>query len=376
MARPARLLHPGAWWIWAAGCALAASRTTNPLLLILLVIVVGVVVHARRTDAPWSRSFSLFLRLGVVIVVVRVAIQVLLGANSGGAVLIPLPGLTLPEWLSHLRIGGDVTAQGLLAALEDGMRLATIVICLGAANSLAAPARLLKSVPAALYQLGVSVVVAVTFVPQLVADVERLRATRRLRGRSDRGLRAFASTAIPVLEGALERSISLAAAMDSRGYGRTRHVPVRERRLAAAALLIGLVATILGVFGLLSAGTATVADFALVICGAGVALASAMAAGRRTVRSIYRPDSWRPAEWAVGGAGIGVATAFVVASAIGAGVVTPTDPPSWPTVSLLPIIGTLMALTPMWTAPRPPSVRRAAPLSPATPAQTEAGVVR
>ena len=376
MARPARLLHPGAWWVWAAGCALAASRTTNPLLLILLVIVVGVVVQARRTDAPWSRSFSLFLRLGVVIVVVRVAIQVLLGANSGGAVLLPLPGLTLPEWLSHLRIGGDVTEQGLLTALEDGMRLATIVICLGAANSLAAPARLLKSVPAALYQLGVSVVVAVTFVPQLVADVERLRATRRLRGRSDRGLRAFASTAIPVLEGALERSIALAAAMDSRGYGRTRHVPVRERRLAAAALLIGLVATILGVFGLLSAGTATVADVALVICGAGVALASAMAAGRRTVRSIYRPDPWRLAEWAVAGSGIGVATAFVVASAIGAGVVTPTDPPSWPTVSLLPVIGMVMALTPMWTAPRPPSVRRAALLSPAAPAQTEAGAVR
>lgn len=361
MARPARLLHPGAWWAWAIGCAFAASRTTNPLLLVLLVTAVGVVVHARRPDAPWSRAFALFLRVGVLIVVVRVAIQVLLGANSGGAVLLPLPGVTLPEWLSHLRLGGDVTTQALLTALEDGMRLAAIVICLGAANSLAAPARLLKSVPAALYHLGVSVVVAITFVPQLVADVERLRATRRLRGRRARGLRAIASTAIPVLEGALERSVTLAAAMDSRGYGRTRQVPVHERRLASAALLVGLVATVLGTFGLLSSGTPAGWDVALVVAGAGIAVASALAAGRRSMRSTYRPDPWRLAEWSVAGAGVTAACMFAIASSVGAGLLTPTDPPTWPTLSILPLLGIAVALTPAVFAPRPPVARRALP---------------
>ena len=28
-----RLLHPAAWWAWAIGLAMAANRTTNPLLL-------------------------------------------------------------------------------------------------------------------------------------------------------------------------------------------------------------------------------------------------------------------------------------------------------------------------------------------------------
>ncbi len=357
-ARTPRLLHPGAWWVWAAGCALAASRTTNPLLLALLVGAVTVVVLARRADAPWSRSFGLFIRAGVIIVIVRVALQVLLGANAGGSVLIPLPALVLPEWLSHLRVGGDITTQALLTALEDGMRLAAIVICLGAANSLAAPARLLKAVPAALYHVGVSVVVALTFVPQLVADLERVRTARRLRGRRDTGLRAWASTAIPVLEGALDRSVNLAAAMDSRGYGRTREVPVRTRRATAAALLTGLVATVLGIFGLLSSGTPAIVDVLLVVAGAGLAMVAAGIAGRRSLRTVYRADPWRLAEWVVAAAGVGVAVIFVAASALGAGVDTPTDPPTWPVLPLLPLVGIVVAMTPAWTTPAPPRVRR------------------
>jgi len=49
-----RVLHPVAWWIWALGLATAASLTTNPLLLALVLGVAGIVVAARRTDAPWA----------------------------------------------------------------------------------------------------------------------------------------------------------------------------------------------------------------------------------------------------------------------------------------------------------------------------------
>ena len=57
-ARLPRLLHPGAWWLWAAGLAVAASRTTNPLLLLLIVAVAGYVVAARRSPSPWSYKCS------------------------------------------------------------------------------------------------------------------------------------------------------------------------------------------------------------------------------------------------------------------------------------------------------------------------------
>ncbi len=53
MRRLPRSLHPLAWWAWALGLMVAAARTTDPLLLGLILAVLGVVVAARRPDAPW-----------------------------------------------------------------------------------------------------------------------------------------------------------------------------------------------------------------------------------------------------------------------------------------------------------------------------------
>ncbi|MFM7210922.1 MAG: CbiQ family ECF transporter T component, partial [Actinomycetota bacterium] len=248
-----RMLHPGAWWLWAAGLAVAASRTNNPLLLLLIVAVAALVVAARRPMAPWSRSFGFFLRLGLVVIAVRVVLQVVFAAPIGTTELFILPSIELPDFMAGIRIGGAVTAESLLAAVYDGLRLATILVCIGAANSLASPARLLKAVPSALYEFGVSVVVAVTFAPQLVADLDRVRAARRLRGRPEGGVRGAAGAAVPVLEGALERSVALAAAMDSRGYGRQAERSPAVRRATTTALLVGLVALIIGVYALLDA---------------------------------------------------------------------------------------------------------------------------
>ncbi|GAA3065898.1 hypothetical protein GCM10020000_57270 [Streptomyces olivoverticillatus] len=145
-----------------------------------------------------------------------------------------------------------MTAEGLVFALYDGLKLASLLVCVGAANALANPARLLKSLPGALYEAGVAVVVAMTFAPNLVEDVQRLRAARRLRGRPDRGLRALLQVGLPVLEGALERSVALAAAMDARGYGRTADVPRAVRHTTSALTLGGLLGVCAGTYGLLA----------------------------------------------------------------------------------------------------------------------------
>lgn len=351
-----RWLHPGAWWAWALGLAAAASRTTNPLLLALLILAAGVVVHARRPDAPWGRSFSFFLRLGVVVIVVRVLVQVLFGAAIGTTELAHLPGVSLPAWLAGVRIGGDITLESLLLAFYDGLRLATILICVGAANSLASPTRLLKSVPAALYELGVSVVVAMTFTPQLVADVDRLRIGRRLRGRSSSGPRAVAASAVPVLEGALERSVILAAAMDSRGYGRRGAISPTQRRIASTALLGGLAAACIGVYGLVSVGSPVALGLPMMVVGVLATVYGAVVAGRRNMRTTYRPDPWRLAEWLVLLAGVGTALLFAAVGWLGAaGIDTPVDPPTWPALPLVALAGVLLAITPTWTTPALPA---------------------
>lgn len=354
MNRQARLLHPGAWWLWAIGLAVAASRTTNPLLLGLIIAVLAFVVAMRRPQAWWGRSFAFFVRLAIAVVVIRLLVQLLVGPRLGTHVLVGMPGLQLPAFLGTMRLGGDVMLEGMLMALFDGLRLATILLCIGAANSLASPSRLLKSVPAALYEIGVSVVVALTFTPQLVADVDRVRQARRLRGRSTHGIRAIAGATMPVLEGALERSVGLAAAMDARGYGRRGRQPARERQLGSALLVGGLVAACIGAYGLVAPAPAWLGLPLLAVGLLACVLALALA-GRTRTRSTYRPDPWRAPEWAVAASGV-LAGAAVTAAAWAQfpGIDTPWDPPTWPSLPLLPAACILLAGTAAFTAPPVP----------------------
>ncbi|WP_059013537.1 CbiQ family ECF transporter T component [Streptomyces specialis] len=348
-------LHAGAWWLWALGLAAAASRTTNPLLLALLVAVAGYVVAARRTDAPWAYAFGFFLALGALVVAIRVVFAVLLGSPIGGTtVVFTLPEVPLPDWARGVRLGGRVTAEALVFAFEDGLKLATLLVCLGAANALANPARLLKSLPGALYELGVAVVVAMTFAPRLVADLLRMRAARRLRGRADRGARSLIAVARPVLEGALERSVALAAAMDARGYGRTADVPPAVRHTTTALTLGGLLGVCAGSYGLLAAEGA---GFGLppLLAGLLAALGGLWLGGRRSPRSRYRPDRWGARAWLV--AGSGVAAAVLVAWAGGsdpAALNPPAVPLTAPGFPPLPAAAILLGLLPAFVAPRPP----------------------
>ena len=100
-----RGLHPGAWWLWAACMAAAASRTTNPILLLLIAAVVAFVVSARRTSAAWSRSIVVFLRLGLVVIVLRVLLVIVFGNRLPGHVLFTLPQVPLPSWAAGVSIG-------------------------------------------------------------------------------------------------------------------------------------------------------------------------------------------------------------------------------------------------------------------------------
>ncbi|MGW6277614.1 CbiQ family ECF transporter T component [Kribbella sp. NPDC055071] len=350
-----RALHPGAWWLWALGLAVAASRTRNPVLLLLILAVTGFVVSARRTDAPWAHSYAAFLKLGLVVIGIRVVLQALLSTRSqGNTLLFTLPQIPLPDWANGVKLGGEVTLEALLTALYDGGQLAVMLCCVGAANALASPRRLLKSLPGALYEIGVACVVALTFAPQLVTDARRIRAARRLRGRT-RG--SFRTTAMPVLEGALDRSVELAAAMDSRGYGRTAQVPRAQRRLTATCVLLGLLGILLGVYALLTDSMALpLAAGALVV---GLLLSvGAMAIGRqRVTRTRYRPDPWALPEWLVVAAGAVAAGLMITAAVRGVHGLLLDGPLVVPPVPVLPVVGVLVGLLPALAAP--PVARRA-----------------
>ena len=350
-----RLLHPAAWWAWAIGLAMAASRTTNPLLLALVVAVIGYVVAARR-ELGAASPFGAFLRLGLFVIAMRVLFVALLGGGvPGQTVLLNLPQIPLPTGSSGVRLGGPVTLEGVLAAAYDGARLAAVLACIGAANALASPRRLLRYVPATLYEVGTALVVALTYAPQLVDDARRVRTARRLRGHAGRGPRELARLAVPVLDSALERSLDLAASMESRGYGRSVHRDARSRRKATALTLFGLGGVVAGVYGLLDGGSAPLLGLPLLIAGSAAAAASLAVGARRERRSRYRPDPWAAPEWAVTISGVLAGGLVMVAAERGVpGIILQTSPAVWPTLPWLPALGLLLGLLPAWLSPMPP----------------------
>ncbi|MFI2435607.1 energy-coupling factor transporter transmembrane component T [Streptomyces sp. NPDC018693] len=353
-AQPHAQLHPGAWWLWALALGTAATRTTNPLLLALLITVSAYVVATRRPDAPWARSYTAFVKLALAVLTIRLLFAIFLGSPIPGThTLLTVPEAPLPTWAQGIRLGGRVTAEGLLFAAYDGLKLATLLICVGAANALANPSRLLKALPGALYETGVAVVVALTFAPNLIADVHRLRAARRLRGRPDRGIRGLLHVGLPVLEGALERSVALAAAMDARGYGRTVRVPPALRRTTTALTLTGLLGVCAGTYGLLTAEGGTY-GMPVLLTGLVAALAGLWLGGRRTPRTRYRPDRWDARAWLVTVSGAAAAALLALAAerdptALHPGVIPLVAPefPLWPAAAIL------LGLLPAFVTPPP-----------------------
>lgn len=347
-----RSIHPGAWWAWALALSVVAARVTNPLLLALVVAVIGFVVVSRREDAPWARAIGLYVRLGLLVIAIRIGLRVLFGGGDGPTTLFVLPEIPLPDPITGIRLGGPVSAESLVAAFADGLRLATILLCFGAASTLANPRRLLRTLPNALYEVGAAVIVALSVAPQLAESVVRVRRAQRLRADGRIGVRRLL---LPVLEDALDRSISLAAAMDARGYGRAGAEPPGRRRATAALLIAGLVGAGIGMYGLLDATSPPALGAGSLVAGVALLVVGLALAGRRKRHTSYRPDPWLAHEWAV----VGSASAAVVAVFVGglldpAGVALMTTPLSWPTLPLLPVAGILLALAPGFVTPMPP----------------------
>ena len=342
-----RGLHPVAWWLWALGLAVTVGRTTNPILLLLVLGVLGFVVAQRRSEAPWARAFKYYLAIAFVVIGIRVAFRSVFGGDIDPKtmhVLFTLPHIPLPKWSSGVQLGGPVTLEGTLGALYDGLQLGTLLCCIGAANSLANPKRALRVLPGALYELGVAVVIAISFAPQLVESVQRVRRARALRGGTARGLRAVRSIAIPVLEDALERSLLLAASMDSRGYGRTANAAPKTRKITGVLVIGGMCGLCLGAYALLDGSLADPLGLPAVLGGTVLCCGGLFIGGKRVRRSQYRPDPWLAPEWIVTFAGLVPAAITFAGVGFSAASLNPsTQPVAWPSLPWLPAMAILFA---------------------------------
>lgn len=298
-ARVRKPIHPWAWWLWAISAAIVASLTPGITTILLTATTVVLVARLRRPE----RRLTPFLILAAVIVLTRLLFRILLGGPSTGVVLLRLPQISLPSWAAGIELGGPVTLDELSWTLQDGARLAAVVLAIGAASVLAEPRTTLRTMPAALHDLSTAMVITLSVLPQLLVGLRRVQRARRLRGQETRGVRATTRLVVPVLEDAVEGSLNLASSMESRGYGRTRG----DRDVGSWGkflLVASLTSLLFGSFVLLGvpvsdtrvAGLAPQHWLALALFGfGGTSGVTTLAwAGRRLAVTRYRPPRWGP----------------------------------------------------------------------------------
>jgi energy-coupling factor transport system permease protein len=168
-----------------------------------------------------------------------------------------------------------------------------------------------------------------------------------------------------VLEDALERSLHLAAAMDSRGYGRTGTATRGSRRLTAALMLAGMIGLCLGVYGLLAVSAPRYLGLPAILAGGSLCTLGLVVGGRRVRRSSYRPDRWRGPEWVVAGCGVVTAVLLFLTTGAGAAELNPSfSPLHWPPLPLVPVLAILLAAVAGVVSPPPPVPAPAARTAP------------
>ena len=281
-----RRLHTLSWLGWLGASAYLALVNQQPLHSVLLIMAVGVVFHQVSRRHPESQGWISFLRLGLWVWLVALAFN-LLSVHAGNQVIIALP----QSWPV---VGGPITVEALLYGLASGASLFGILLVFAAFNMAVEPHRLLRWVPAGLYQAGLVASIALSFVPQMMASSHDIREAQRVRGHTFRGLRDWIPLFVPLLTTALERSLTLAESMEARGFGGI--APRRASRRSAWASLAavtGLVAVLVGLlWRTLNLRPQMVA---IILLGMGIALiaASIRLRGQLIKRTHYPQERWQ-----------------------------------------------------------------------------------
>jgi len=304
---------PLTWWLLAITMAIVAGVSQSALTQIVICLAALAAILMFREEAPWSRSVKFYLFLAGFVIIARVLFRIVFNIqNPEDTTAFGLPGFTVNLGFGPpVELFGAVGLQALIGGATDGLRLAAIILSIGMASSLANPRTLLKSTPSALYEIASAISVAINLAPQMISSLQRVRKARSLRGRSKR-LGSMAGTVIPVLEDAIDSSLSLAASMDSRGFGRRGNL---SKSLVFAARLSSLMAVVflsVGSFALLVGQTQTV-GWLLIAVGIITSYATIRINSKSQIRTRFEPVNFQTLD----GLLLSLSAALLIAAILG-----------------------------------------------------------
>jgi energy-coupling factor transport system permease protein len=298
--------------LWAIAAAATVELAPSPVYVALVIGVAALVVEVHAPDTPLARAFPALITMGVVFALVRVVLTA--ATTHGGAhVLFTTPSTQLPRLLGGFVVGGTVELPVVLQAASEGFVIVGVMAAFGAFNAVVSHYELVRAAPRAFYEPGLVVTVALAFVPSTIAAVQAVREADRARtgGRIVRRGRLL-RLVVPVLESGMERAVTLAESMDSRGFA---HVPASSSDRAVGWCVLGALLALGGAFAAL-VGRSTGPALALGIAGAVALVAAVLLASRQTGRARYRPAPMTASDWTVALAALAAPLGLVMLAAL------------------------------------------------------------
>ena len=269
---------PLAWLTWVLAAAVVAMMVRNPLYSVLLIAVFRLVGQAcARPNAGFRLPFW---RITAVILLFSTLFNAF-SVHIGQTVLFTLPA----AWPI---IGGDITLEAAAFGFSNGLLLLALMAAFLAFNTAVSLSDLTRLTPRALHDMGMVVLIAITYLPETHRHLQRIREAQAARGHKLRGLRDWRPLLVPLLVGGMERAMNLAEAMAARGYGATA-----DRRLSLryqAGLLGGLLLGFSG-WGLTFTDWAR-AGWLLLAIGAALFILMLRRLGRQSPHTRHRPRPW------------------------------------------------------------------------------------
>ena len=301
-------MHPKAWLAWLVAAVVSAFTVRNPLYMILMLGIAWVVYLALGRTAVGA-SWGSFVKVGLFFLALSFLFNTI-STHVGQRVLFHLP----PTWPI---VGGAITLEAAVAGMVNGLALLTILIVFATFNAGVDHYQLLRSFPAFLFQVGVVLSIAITFVPQMVWSAQEIRQAQRIRGHRFRGVQDLLPLVLPLLANSLERAIQLAEAMEARGFGSVTESLSRRRVLGLQAGLLGALLALLGGLSVVSLFSRQGRwGWALVAGGTAGAVVILGVWGRLVRRTNYRRLRWTWRDTAVAVTSVGGLGAVVLAQFI------------------------------------------------------------
>lgn len=241
-------MNPRALAAWSlSGVAIALSSGNPVYRTLVLLCALNVLLALRRPEVSLRGLLTALLVAAVIAITVTT-----LSSHTGAHAL-----LTLPSGVPI--VGGPLTLEAAIFGASTGIGIAAAVLAAAPLSLVLMPHSLVDALPSVLARTGAAIGTALNLIPGIARSATEIRDAQRMRGWRPRRVREWPDLAVPVVLTALEGSITLAEAMEARGYGsgarthygsqvwRISDVAVTAVAALAAVVFVGL--RIAGVVG-------------------------------------------------------------------------------------------------------------------------------